>query len=451
MAKTIRRVTVHPISLRELRVLRIEDLTSGMRRVTLGGDELGAFTSSNGLSQPPLRSDGFDDDVRLILPYPGRPEPVLPIQEEGHVDWPKDPRPISRVYTVRRWDPERGELDVDFVKHGTGIATVWAYRARPGDRIHVAGPAASRDLPRADWLLVVGDDTALPAIARLLEEASPKTRVDRSSSRSRRTSTAFRCASSRTSPSPGSHATVPPRAARPCWSTPSPRPRGPTARCSPGSLGSPPWSRPPAGSWCRNEPCPRTTSSSPATGVSVRSSRSTTTRSSPIRSATRRRSRSCTSWPSCCLRWPSVPRSTSDWPSSSRRACGTPPSWPPRSVPIRPASRSCCATCRPSRWFDPRPTVATSSPMRVAISPTTSSSTSCTATATTGAASVRSSVSKTRCAPGGRATRRPPARTSRACWSRSGTSTRCSGCGPTTGATSPSRSLPCRCGRTSVR
>ncbi|MGO1665169.1 SIP domain-containing protein [Candidatus Corynebacterium faecigallinarum] len=170
MPKTSRRLAVHPISLRELQVVRTTELTPGLRRLTLTGPELNAFTSTNGLAQPAFRSDGFDDDIRLIFPYPGKDEPVLPVQDEGHLDWPKDPRALSRVYTVRRWNPETGELDVDFIKHGTGIATSWAYRAQPGDRVHVAGPAASLALPDADWLLVAGDDTALPAIARLLEE-----------------------------------------------------------------------------------------------------------------------------------------------------------------------------------------------------------------------------------------------------------------------------------------
>jgi NADPH-dependent ferric siderophore reductase len=170
MPKSSRRVTVHPIALRELWVARISDVTPGLRRVTLSGDQLGAFTSANSLVQSALRSDGFDDDIRLIFPYPGRTDPVLPIQREGHLQWPKDPRVLSKVYTVRRFDPEAGELDVDFVRHGTGTATSWAYRAQPGDRIHIAGPAASHALPDADWLLVAGDDTALPAISRLLEQ-----------------------------------------------------------------------------------------------------------------------------------------------------------------------------------------------------------------------------------------------------------------------------------------
>ncbi|OLT51891.1 phage tail protein [Corynebacterium sp. CNJ-954] len=174
MPRTSRRTTVHPLTLREVAVTRVTDLTPGMRRITLGGDQLGAFTSDNGFLQPAFTSGGFDDDIRLIFPYPGEDAPVLPVQKEHGLDQPKDPRPLSRAYTVRRWNAESGELDVDFVRHGVGVGTTWAYRARVGDRIHFFGPSLSRSLPDlgqdADWLLIVGDDTAVPAIARLLED-----------------------------------------------------------------------------------------------------------------------------------------------------------------------------------------------------------------------------------------------------------------------------------------
>lgn len=170
MPKTSRPLTVHPISLREVQVARTVDITPAMRRVTLAGSQLRAFVSANGLPQPGFVSPSFDDEIRLLFPYPGEMEPVLPTQAEGHLDWPKEPRPLNKVYTVRRWDAEAGELDVDFVKHGVGVATTWAYRATPGERIHFFGPSASSGLPDADWLLVAGDDTAIPAIARLLEE-----------------------------------------------------------------------------------------------------------------------------------------------------------------------------------------------------------------------------------------------------------------------------------------
>ncbi|WP_344487788.1 siderophore-interacting protein [Glycomyces endophyticus] len=171
MPKTSRRLTVHALTLREVEVVRVADLTPGMRRITLAGAQLREFTSADGHPQPAFDSLGFDDDVRLVFPYPGRTEPVLPVQREQGLDHPRDPRPLSRAYTVRSWDAEAGELHVDVVKHGIGVGATWAYRAQPGDRIHCYGPSSSRSLPEgADWLVVAGDDTALPAIARLLDE-----------------------------------------------------------------------------------------------------------------------------------------------------------------------------------------------------------------------------------------------------------------------------------------
>ncbi|MFI6483643.1 SIP domain-containing protein [Nonomuraea sp. NPDC050663] len=174
MPKTTRRLTVHPPTLREVQVVRIVDLTPGMRRVTLSGEQLGEFTAAGGFVRPAFASPGFDDDLALYFPYPGQPDPVLPVQGEAKLIVPRDPRPLSRAYTVRRWDPEAGELDVDFVKHGVGAGTTWAYRAQPGDRIHLSGPSTSKAFPAgADWWLVAGDDTALPAIGRLLDELPP--------------------------------------------------------------------------------------------------------------------------------------------------------------------------------------------------------------------------------------------------------------------------------------
>ncbi len=171
MPKTSRRLTVHPLTLRKVEVVRVTDLTPGMRRITLGGDQLRVFTSANGFPQPAFDSPAFDDDIRLVFSYPGQDAPVLPTQQEKGLDMPRAPRPLTRTYTVRRWDPETGELDVDFVKHGIGVGTTWAYRAQTGDHIHFYGPSASRAMPNdADWLLVAGDDTAIPAIARLLDE-----------------------------------------------------------------------------------------------------------------------------------------------------------------------------------------------------------------------------------------------------------------------------------------
>ncbi|MFJ8863741.1 SIP domain-containing protein [Streptomyces sp. NPDC102451] len=171
MPKTSRRLTVRPPTLRQVEVVRTVDITPGMRRVTLSGEQLRAFTTAEGLVRPAFESPGFDDDLAFYFPYPGRRDPVLPVQAEAKLIVPKDPRPLSRAYTVRRWDPEAGELDVDFAKHGVGAGTTWACRTQPGDRIHLSGPSTSKAFPAgADWLLVAGDETALPAIGRLLDE-----------------------------------------------------------------------------------------------------------------------------------------------------------------------------------------------------------------------------------------------------------------------------------------
>jgi NADPH-dependent ferric siderophore reductase len=73
----------------------------------------------------------------------------------------------TRSYTVRAWDPDRCLLTLDFVVHGDrGLAGPWACRAKPGDRLELMGPGgAYTPSPQADWHLLVGDDSALPAIA----------------------------------------------------------------------------------------------------------------------------------------------------------------------------------------------------------------------------------------------------------------------------------------------
>ncbi|MFT3799112.1 SIP domain-containing protein [Microbacterium sp.] len=172
MARSLRPLSVYPITTRTLEVLRVADVTPGMRRVTLGGPELAAHTAANGYPVAAFRSDGFDDEGKLILPHPDHPDAAGPTQADGVLNWPHgDERPLVRTYTVRRWDPVAGEVDLDFVRHGVGPATTWAYRVAPGERVQWAGPKMSAPHPAgADWTLVAGDETALPAIGRWLEE-----------------------------------------------------------------------------------------------------------------------------------------------------------------------------------------------------------------------------------------------------------------------------------------
>ncbi|MFT2019299.1 SIP domain-containing protein [Streptomyces sp. 796.1] len=172
-----RTVVTFPIVLRELTVLRAFDVTPGMRRVTLGGPQLRAF-HRDGLDLPALRTDGFDDHVKFFFAErPGQP-PALPGQNVSSLDWPTDARPLAKDYTPVRFDPEAGEIDFDFVRHPGGVASSWAARARPGDPTWIAGPKMSHSAPEgADWLLAIGDETALPAIGRWLAEMPAGTRA----------------------------------------------------------------------------------------------------------------------------------------------------------------------------------------------------------------------------------------------------------------------------------
>ncbi|MDC7110541.1 siderophore-interacting protein [Corynebacterium pseudodiphtheriticum] len=168
----VRTRTSYPASTRFLQVLRVQDVTDGMRRVTLGGPQLAAHTADNGYAVPEFRSDNFDDSIKLILPQAPGDEPVGPAQRDRKLDWPaKSSSSPRRTYTVRRFNSQHGELDVDFVLHGSGPATSWASQAQPGDILQIAGPKSTSSQPQGtDWILAAGDATALPALSRWLEE-----------------------------------------------------------------------------------------------------------------------------------------------------------------------------------------------------------------------------------------------------------------------------------------
>ncbi|QNG18773.1 SIP domain-containing protein [Rhodococcus triatomae] len=173
MATTAREGTIYPISLRELDVLEVYDVTPGMRRVVLGGPNLHAHRR-DGVTVPPLRTLGFDDDVKILPPDPatGTLGIDLPTNNDrGTVDWPPGSFEYTRTYTVRRFDADRNELTIDFALHRTGLASTWARRVSPGETLLVAGPRHSAGLPvGADWMLIGGDETALPAIGHCLEK-----------------------------------------------------------------------------------------------------------------------------------------------------------------------------------------------------------------------------------------------------------------------------------------
>ncbi|GAA1676679.1 siderophore-interacting protein [Glycomyces endophyticus] len=156
-------------NLKTAEVLRTERVTPHMIRVVLGGEGLADFECG----------DFTDHYVKLQFPVEGvaYPEPfdLGRIREE----YPREQWPVTRTYTVRRWDPAARELWIDFVYHGDeGVAGPWAASARPGALLRFAGPgggyAPGAD---ADWHLLAGDESALPAIASAVERLSPGARA----------------------------------------------------------------------------------------------------------------------------------------------------------------------------------------------------------------------------------------------------------------------------------
>lgn len=143
---------------REMRVVRTASVTPCMRRLTLAGSDLGRF-ATGGLH------------VRLLLPRDGA-VPAWPVTgEDGRPAWPEaQRRPDVRIYTIRRIDVDKGEVDIDFVLHdGDGMPGArFAANAQIGDIVGMTGPGGG-GIPVADWCLLAGDETALPAIGRIVE------------------------------------------------------------------------------------------------------------------------------------------------------------------------------------------------------------------------------------------------------------------------------------------
>jgi NADPH-dependent ferric siderophore reductase len=138
----------HELRRRELTVTQVERLTPHMLRVTLASPDLADFVSA-----------APDDHIKLFLETGGG-------------------EPEKRDYTPRRFDAAKGELTLDFAVHEAGPATEWALQAVPGSRLSIGGPRGSQRIsgPIAEWLLI-GDETALPAIGRRIEEMAAGSKV----------------------------------------------------------------------------------------------------------------------------------------------------------------------------------------------------------------------------------------------------------------------------------
>lgn len=168
-----------PHALRQVEVRDTRRISPGSVRVTFGGPALADL--------PTAAPDGY---LKLFFPRNRGEAPVLPeIPADGDIGrWyrsylamPDGERPPMRTYTLRRRrdHPDGVEIDVDLILHGDGPGSAWARDAAPGDRLCVTGPyGIYAPRPEHDAVLLVGDETAVPAVGAIVESLQPGERTE---------------------------------------------------------------------------------------------------------------------------------------------------------------------------------------------------------------------------------------------------------------------------------
>jgi NADPH-dependent ferric siderophore reductase len=147
-----------PVFFRQITVVSSQRISPHMQRIRFRSDNLARY-ASGGIH------------IRLLIP-PSEREAVWPsIGPDGLVVWPDGEDALTvRIYTIRSIDLEAGTLDVDFVLH-PGLdtpAASFAQAASPGQVLGMLGPGGG-SVPDCSNLLLLGDDTAIPAISRIIE------------------------------------------------------------------------------------------------------------------------------------------------------------------------------------------------------------------------------------------------------------------------------------------
>lgn len=156
-----------PPPFRAVAVVATEPLGPRMMRVVVGGEELA------GLGQPEPASS-----IRVVIPWPGD-EFELPEWTGNEFLLADGRRPALRTFTPVTFDAEEREMTFDIVRHPGGAISTWAETAEPGDPVAVSGPGRSEVIdPEASRAIVVGDETAIPAIRQLIETTPASTALD---------------------------------------------------------------------------------------------------------------------------------------------------------------------------------------------------------------------------------------------------------------------------------
>ena len=162
-----------PFLLHRVRVARRRRISDGFMRITFAGPTLDRFADP-----------GLDQRIKLILPTGEGSLDAMPMCTDWYARWrdlPDETRPVVRTYTTRAVRPERREVDVDLVLHEPcGPAGRFAAGCREGDEVVLLGPNTGccgesggidfRLPPAARTVLIAGDETALPAIGRILAQ-----------------------------------------------------------------------------------------------------------------------------------------------------------------------------------------------------------------------------------------------------------------------------------------
>lgn len=166
-------MSITPYRLFDVALARKTALSPALCRITFAGADIGAMKT-------------VSPDQRIKIFFPGADNqpsrlPKGPDWYQAYRALPPAARSPMRTYTIRHLRADAGELDVDFVLHGaTGPASRWAIEAVPGDQVQIAAPNAAfaGDPGGYEWkptidlqhVLLIADETALPAVVGILEE-----------------------------------------------------------------------------------------------------------------------------------------------------------------------------------------------------------------------------------------------------------------------------------------
>lgn len=147
-----------PVNFSCAEVLSVTRLSADFLRLRLAGADLDRL--------------GQDDSIHFRLVQPARDQgtPIWPhVGDRGQTVWPQGERALRRpVYTTRHIDARAGWLETDIFLHPGGRTSAWALAARPGDPVGLMGQSGG-GVPLGERLILAGDETAYPAIARFLQ------------------------------------------------------------------------------------------------------------------------------------------------------------------------------------------------------------------------------------------------------------------------------------------